>query len=312
MLDGSWERGAVERYGRGRTRTYAVGALALLAAATGCGSGGTGAGPAATAATTPAAGQRPSAAASPTPTATPAPVPAAGDAAAWAKWNLKPLPPAPPAPADKPVKLERTGPVPVFSEVKTTDKVVFVTIDDGAEKDPKFVEMLTDLKVPVSMFLTRDIVKDNYGYFKPLQALGNHIHNHTVDHAQMSKVTPEKQKSEICDAQSALTQQYGTAPLLFRPPYGDGANTPALNTSVQQCGPRAIVLWRESMQIHDMQYQAADKKLRPGDIVLAHFRGPKDLKGETMTQMFGELLARIQEQGFAVARLEDYIRPPAG
>ncbi|MER6397861.1 polysaccharide deacetylase family protein [Kitasatospora sp. NPDC001603] len=312
MLDGSWERGAVERYGRGRTRTYAVGALALLAAATGCGSGGTGAGPAATAATTPAAGQRPSAATTPTPTATPAAVPAAGDAAAWAKWHLTPLPPAPPAPADKPVKLERTGPVPVFSEVKTTDKVVFVTIDDGAEKDPKFVEMLTDLKVPVSMFLTRDIVKDNYGYFKPLQALGNHIHNHTVDHAQMSKVAPEKQKSEICDAQSALTQQYGTAPLLFRPPYGDGANTPALNTSVQQCGPRAIVLWRESMQIHDMQYQAADKKLRPGDIVLAHFRGPKDLKGETMTQMFGELLARIQEQGFAVARLEDYIRPPAG
>ncbi|MFE2723679.1 polysaccharide deacetylase family protein [Kitasatospora sp. NPDC059327] len=298
-------------HGRGRTRTYAVGALALLAAATGCGGGGSGAGPAGAAATTPAAAREPSRAASPAPATTPAAVPAAGDAAAWAKWNLKPLPPAPAAPADKPVKLERTGTVPVFSEVKTTDKVVFLTIDDGAEKDPKFVEMLTDLKVPVSMFLTRDIVKDNYGYFKPLQALGNHIHNHTVDHAQMSKVPPEKQKSEICDAQSALTQQYGSAPLLFRPPYGDGANTPALNTAVQQCGPRAIVLWRESMQIHDMQYQAADKKLRPGDIVLAHFRGPKDLKGETMTQMFGELLARVQEQGFAVARLEDYIQAPA-
>ncbi|MEV0532679.1 polysaccharide deacetylase family protein [Kitasatospora sp. NPDC050463] len=297
-------------HGRGRTRTYAVGALALVAAATGCGSGGAGAGPAATAATTPTAAAtapRTPPAANPTPAA----APAAGDAAAWAKWNLKPLPPAPAAPADKPIKLERTGVVPVFSEVKTADKVVFVTIDDGAEKDPKFVEMLTDLKVPISMFLTRDIVKENYGYFKPLQALGNHIHNHTVDHAQMSKVTPEKQKSEVCDAQSALTQQYGSAPLLFRPPYGDGANTPALNTSVQQCGPRAIVLWRESMQIHDMQYQAADKKLRPGDIVLAHFRGPKDLKGETMTQMFGELLARIQEQGFAVARLEDYIQAPA-
>jgi hypothetical protein len=30
-----------------------------------------------------------------------------------------------------------------------------------------------------------------------------------------------------------------------------------------------------------------------------------------MTQMFGELLARIQEQGFSVARLDDYIQPPA-
>ncbi|MFC9325377.1 polysaccharide deacetylase family protein [Kitasatospora sp. NPDC057015] len=230
--------------------------------------------------------------------------------AVWTKWNLKPLPPAPAPPADKPLKLTATGAVPVFSEVPTTDKVVFVTLDDGAEKDPKFVEMLTDLRVPVSMFLTRDIVKNDYGYFKPLQALGNHIHNHTVDHPAMSTKPPEAQKAEVCEAQAALTQQYGTAPLLFRPPYGDGAHTPALNTAVQQCGPRAIVLWRESMQIHDMQYQAADKKLKPGDIILAHFRGPKDLKGETMTQMFGELLSRIQEQGFAVARLEDYVKAP--
>lgn len=287
-----------------------MGALAVLAFATACGDGGGGtAAPAA--ASTPAA-PRPTGAAPTSAAAAPTTgAPAGAGAAAWAKWNLTPLAPAPAPPADKPIKLERTGPVPVFSDVKTSDKVVFITIDDGAEKDPKFVEMLTDLKVPISMFLTRDIVKNDYAYFKPLQALGNHIQNHTVDHPVMSKIPPEKQKAEICDDQSALTQQYGTAPLLFRPPFGDGANTPTLNTSVQQCGPRAIVLWRESMQIHDMQYQAADKKLKPGDIILAHFRGPKELKGATMTQMFGDLLARIQEQGFSVARLEDYIQAPA-
>ncbi|MFD8752276.1 polysaccharide deacetylase family protein [Kitasatospora sp. NPDC059577] len=298
----------MSRDGRSRTRTYAAGALALLAFATACGDNGGGGAAPATGTAASAAPQTTGAGAAPT---TPGATPAGAGAAAWAKWNLTPLPPAPAPPADKPVKLERTGPVPVFSDVKTTDKVVFITIDDGAEKDPKFVEMLTDLKVPISMFLTKDIVKNDYGYFKPLQALGNHIQNHTVDHPVMSKLSPDKQKSEVCDDQSALTQQYGTAPLLFRPPFGDGANTPTLNTSVQQCGPRAIVLWRESMQIHDMQYQAADKKLKPGDIILAHFRGPKELKGATMTQMFGDLLARIQEQGFSVARLEDYIQAPA-
>ncbi|MER5862601.1 polysaccharide deacetylase family protein [Kitasatospora sp. NPDC002040] len=284
-------------------KTYGVAALALVLV-TGC-SSAAGRSPASPPASTPAPSKAVDAP-SPTPSA---PQGAAGN---WAKWGLTALPAAPAAPADKPVKLTASGPVPVFSEVPTKDKVVFITIDDGAEKDPKFVEMLTDLKVPVSMFLTRDIVKDDYGYFKPLQALGNHVHNHTTDHAQLSKVSAEKQKSEVCDAQTALTQQYGKAPLLFRPPYGDGAHTPQLNTSVQQCGPRAIVLWRESMQIHDMQYQAADKKLKAGDIVLAHFRGPKDLKGETMTEMFAEMLRRIQEQGFAVARLEDYIQAPAG
>ncbi|MGW3038837.1 polysaccharide deacetylase family protein [Kitasatospora sp. NPDC001159] len=295
----------MNRDGRSRIRTYAVGALALLAFATACGDNGAGGG-AAPAASQPSGGAAPTAAAT-----TPGAAPAEGDAAAWAKWNLKPLAPAPAPPADKPIKLERTGTVPVISDVKTSDKVVFITIDDGAEKDPKFVEMLTDLKVPITMFLTKDIVKNDYGYFKPLQALGNHIQNHTVTHPVMSKLPADKQKAEICDDQAALTQQYGTAPLLFRPPFGDGANTPMLNTSVQQCGPRAIVLWRESMQIHDMQYQAADKKLKPGDIILAHFRGPKELKGATMTQMFADLLARIQEQGFSVARLDDYIQPPA-
>ena len=302
----------MNRDGRSRTRAYAAGALALLAFATACGDNGGGtAAPAGTKAAS-AAPQPSGGGGTPAAAATaPGAAPAEGDAAAWAKWNLKPLTPAPAPPADKPIKLERSGTVPVFSDVKTTDNVVFITIDDGAEKDPKFVEMLTDLKVPITMFLTKDIVKNDYGYFKPLQALGNHIQNHTVTHPVMSKLSPEKQKSEVCEDQAALTQQYGTAPLLFRPPFGDGANTPTLNNSVQQCGPRAIVLWRESMQIHDMQYQAGDKKLKPGDIILAHFRGPKELKGATMTQMFADLLARIQEQGFSVARLDDYIQPPA-
>ncbi|MFE1321504.1 polysaccharide deacetylase family protein [Kitasatospora phosalacinea] len=298
------------RVGRGRRIGYGAGALAVLLAASGCSGGPEPADPRAVpvkpvAATSPAAATG----------APPAPSAPAQDAvpdAAWAKWGVAPLPKAPAPPADRPIKLTRTGAVPVFSEVPTTDKVVFITIDDGAEKDPQFVEMLTELKVPITMFLTKDIVKDDYAYFKPLQALGNSIQNHSVSHPVMSKLPPAQQKSQICDDQAALTEQYGTAPYLFRPPYGDGAHSAALNTAVQECGPRAVVLWRESMQIHDMQYQAADKKLRNGDIILAHFRGPSELKGETMTRMFAELLSRIQEQGFAVARLDDYVAAPTG
>ncbi|GAA2230302.1 hypothetical protein GCM10010430_07940 [Kitasatospora cystarginea] len=285
---------------------YAAGTAVLISTLTACSSSGGGTSAASQA---PAA---PSAQASASPQAAASSAAPQADAAAWAKWKLKPLPEAPAAPADKPIKLTAKGQVPVFSEVPTKDKIVFVTIDDGAEKDPKFVEMLTDLKVPVTMFLTKDIIKSDYGYFKPLQALGNHIQNHTVDHPQMSKISPAKQKSEVCEDQATLTEQYGKAPLLFRPPFGDGAHTAALNTAVQECGPRAVVLWQESMQVHDMQYQTGDKKLKPGDIILAHFRGPSELHGETMTEMFGELLSRIQEQGFAVARLEDYIQAPAG
>lgn len=316
----------MKRDHRSRLTALAAGALALAAAVTvsGCGSSGGGSGDgggknvapqgASPSAGSPSAGSSAPPPAGAVPAVSPSTVAPPGQvsAAAWAKWNLKPLPAAPPPPSDKPVKLTKTGQVPVISNITTTDKVVFVTLDDGAEKDPKFIEMMNDLKVPITMFLMNDTIKDNYGYFKPLQAAGNSIQNHTLHHPQMSTKSAAEQKTEVCGDQQVLTQQYGTAPILFRPPYGDGAHTPTLNTAVQECGPRAIVLWRESMQIHDMQYQAGDKKLKPGDIILAHFRGPTELKGETMTQMFGELLSRIQEQGFAVARLDDYIAPPAG
>ncbi|WP_035800901.1 polysaccharide deacetylase family protein [Kitasatospora mediocidica] len=296
----------MKTYDWGRTRIYLAGSLALVAAISGCGSSAK----SAPGALSPAASAQPVQTALPPAPASSAPA-AGAAAAAWAKWKLQPMQPAPAAPADKPVKLTKTGTVPVISSIPTTDKVVFVTIDDGEEKDPKFIEMMNDLKVPVTMFLMDDAIKNNYGYFKPLQAQGNLIQNHTLHHPAMSTKSAAQQKAEVCGDQQVLTQQYGAAPFLFRPPYGDGAHTPTLNSAVQQCGPRAVVLWQETMQIHDMQYQTADKKLKPGDIILAHFRGPKDLKGETMTEMFGELLSRIQEQGFSVARLEDYIQPPA-
>ncbi|MFI2200513.1 polysaccharide deacetylase family protein [Streptomyces sp. NPDC020192] len=234
--------------------------------------------------------------------------PSTPDTTAWRKWGLTPLPAAPKPPADKPVKLSATGTVPVFTHIATTQKVVFITVDDGQEKDPKFIGMMRDLRIPITMFLMNDAIKSDYGYFKQLQALGNPIENHTLHHPVMSTIPLARQKEEVCGDQKILTREYGTAPLLFRPPYG--AYNDNTKIAVGECGPRAIVWWRESMQIRNMQYQAPDKKLRPGDIILAHFRGPSELKGATMTQMFANLLRRIQAQGFAVARLEDYIQPP--
>ncbi|MGY5049028.1 polysaccharide deacetylase family protein [Streptomyces sp. 900105755] len=285
-----------KRRNRGRLYRSVTGAVAVSLVVGGCGAGGGTGGT--------ARASRPAVSDGTVSTA-----PAVSDSAAnWHKWGLTPLPAAPLPPADKPVRLSATGTVPVFTRIPTTQKVVFITVDDGQEKDPAFIRMLRDLRVPITMFLMDDAVKSDYAYFRPLQALGNHIQNHTLHHPVMSALSLARQKEEVCGDQKILTKEYGTAPLLFRPPYGAyNANT---RIAVGECGPRAIVWWRESMQIRNMQYQSADRKLHPGDIILAHFRGPSELKGTTMTHMFANLLRRIHEQGFAVARLEDYIQPP--
>ncbi|MFD9487837.1 polysaccharide deacetylase family protein [Streptomyces sp. NPDC059991] len=245
----------------------------------------------------------------PTPSA-PASGPAQGaedgvaSAAAYRKWGLKPLPAAPAPPARKPVKA-KPGEVPVISDIPTKQKIVFVTFDDGAEKDPKFVEMMRDLRIPFTMFLTDAAISSDKGYFKPLQQLGNAVQNHTLTHPDMRTETGSQQQHQICGQQEKLTKEYGKAPRLFRPPYGNWNE--GTRAAARACGIQSIVLWRESMQIQNMQYQRGDKKLHPGDIILAHFRGRSELKGHTMTEMTANMLRHIQEQGFAVARLEDYV-----
>ncbi|MFF0472266.1 polysaccharide deacetylase family protein [Streptomyces sp. NPDC004284] len=257
----------------------------------------------------PAAAQPPA----PAKTATTAPpagdeapgAPGAAEAAAYRKWGLKPFPAPPAPPAVKPVARRAGGPVPVISEIPTREKIVFLTIDDGAEKDPEFVRMMKDLKVPFTMFLTDSAIRADYAYFAPLIAQGDGLANHTLTHPNLRTLGPDAQRREICGQQTKLKQRYGTTPRLFRPPYGNWNE--ATRAAAGECGLDAIVLWRESMQIKNMQYQRGDRKLHPGDIVLAHFRGPSELKGRTMTEMTATMLRKIQEQGFTVARLEDYV-----
>ncbi|MFE0649085.1 polysaccharide deacetylase family protein [Streptomyces sp. NPDC059534] len=226
-------------------------------------------------------------------------------AAAYRRWGLKPFAAPPAPPAVKPVVRPPGGPVPVISEIPTREKIVFITIDDGAEKDPGFVTMMRDLGIPVTMFLTDAAIRADYGYFAPLVAQGHGLANHTLTHPNLRTLSQEAQRREICGQQTRLEQRYGTAPRLFRPPYGNWNE--ATRAAAGECGVDAIVLWRESMQIKNMQYQRGDRKLHPGDIILAHFRGPSELKGRTMTEMTATMLRRIQEQGFTVARLEDYV-----
>ncbi|MEV4922237.1 polysaccharide deacetylase family protein [Streptomyces roseoverticillatus] len=234
----------------------------------------------------------------------------APDAAAYRRWGLdKPLavPPAPPS-----AKLTdglKPGAAPkVIRHVPTNEKVVFLTFDDGAEKDPEFVKMTRDLKLPFTMFLTDDIARagTGYGYFEQLRGEGNRntINNHTLSHPNLRTLSADAQRREICGQQDVLEKRYGGKPPLFRPPYGNYND--ATLAAAGGCGVKALLLWEVTMQINDMRYAQGDK-LRPGDIVLAHFRGPSELKGATMTKMVANMLRSIERQGFTVARLEDYV-----
>lgn len=218
----------------------------------------------------------------------------------YARWGLKaPLAPAPRV-AARPVP--RGGPLPVVSRVPTRDKVVFLTYDDGAEQDERFVAMVRELRLPVSMFLTDSVVGPGYGHFARLRAVGASIQNHTLDHPALRGLPYAGQRAEICGQQDKLKSRFGIRPRLLRPPYGTYDSTTL--RAATDCGLSAVVLWRASMADGELTYTKGERRLTPGDIVSVT---SLETTGLTLVERTTRLLREIQGAGLTVGRLEDYV-----
>ncbi|MFF5934275.1 polysaccharide deacetylase family protein [Streptomyces sp. NPDC012508] len=228
------------------------------------------------------------------------------------KWGLERPPleaPAPPAvkpkiTTRKGFETDGEGLPPVFTTVPTKQKVVFLTIDDGAEKDPELLRMMSELQIPYSAFLSDYVVKDDYGYFRKMRDSGVALHNHTLNHRYLPGLSYKAQKREICGMQDVIEKQFGTRPPLFRPPYGN-YNEDTLRAA-QTCGVKAVPLWASEAFPDRMEWREWDRDLHPGDIVLTHFRGKADWKG-SMPDMIRRVMKTITAKGYAVAKLEDYV-----
>ncbi|MFZ3559322.1 polysaccharide deacetylase family protein [Streptomyces sp. BH055] len=170
---------------------------------------------------------------------------------------------------------------PVVSRVPTHDKVVFLAYEDGAGRDPRFVDLVRDRRLPVSLFLAG--AGAGGGRLGELSALGVRVQNRTLTRPLLPGLGYVGQHAEICGQRDRVRARFGAAPRLLHPPRGayDGNTLQA----AAECGIDAIVLWRGP----------DGGRLRPGDILGAR-------AGTTP-----RLLRRIEAEGYEVAALEDYL-----
>jgi peptidoglycan/xylan/chitin deacetylase (PgdA/CDA1 family) len=213
--------------------------------------------------------------------------------------------------------ITRTGDLPpVISSIPTRRKVVFLTIDDGWEQDPGFVQQIRDERIPITAFAMRDAVEakgtpDQAGgearyvgagkwrYFRQLRDAGVAVENHTLTHPNLRLLGRAAQRKEICGTAQLIKKEVGTRPALFRPPFGN-YNTDTL-LAAKSCGVRAVLLWTATVQPGGkIAYQVPDKRLRPGDILLLHFR-------PNLARDFRILVKKIKRRGYALGNLQAYL-----
>lgn len=205
-----------------------------------------------------------------------------------------------PEPKDVNVPARPGGLPPVLRSVDTTDKVVFLTIDDGYSDSAKTAKILRKFDVPVTSFLTQSAIGENRNYFAKLSEQdGQAIQNHSINHPQLPSLDQAGQENQICVTSDDFAEWTGTRPWMLRPPYGEYNET--TRVAAKECGIDYIVNWNVSLPAGHLRY-AEGAGLKSGDIILTHWRDdlPRHLK---------RALRDIRKQGFKVGALQDYLPP---
>ncbi|MEU3658504.1 polysaccharide deacetylase family protein [Streptomyces sp. NPDC032940] len=187
------------------------------------------------------------------------------------------------------------APPPVLDHVRTTDRVVFLTYDDGAGRDPRLTALLGERRLPVTLFLTDTVAGPAYGHFARLRSVGASLQNHTLDHRSLRGLPYAGQRAEICGQQTKLHARFGVRPRLFRPPFG--RYDPTTLRAAADCGVTAVVLWRAELTADGtLTCTRGAPELRPGDIISV-----------TAPDHTEELLRQLEKRNLRVGRLEDHV-----
>jgi peptidoglycan/xylan/chitin deacetylase (PgdA/CDA1 family) len=245
---------------------------------------------------------------SPSPSASPSPEPE-GDPSPPPKQDaptlkdyLARLPEFDPAPEPEPIKIAPGGSTPWWLRVPTSQKVAFITIDDGGMARTSIArDLIIQSGFPVTMFLNSPAAGNYTDYFTAIKNAGNHVQDHTVTHRNLKGQSYDFQRKEIEDCRDRLESIFGERPWLFRPPFGNYDNVTL--KAARDCGMRVSFFWTQTVDTGIVRYQTSQKIVKPGDVMLMHFR-------PLLAEDFLSALKAIKASGLTPARLEDYVPKP--
>ncbi len=199
-----------------------------------------------------------------------------------------------------------------------TEKYVYLTFDcgyeyrndaypDGVTND--ILDTLKEKNAPGTFFVTGDYLKTDSDIVKRMLDEGHIVGNHTLNHYNMTTLTPEKFVEQIDANNRLLKEKIPSAPdmVFYRPPEG-GANewTLALaqKMGLYTCFWSATVAdYKTDDQPDPAATVNADKTmLHNGCVYLLH------AVSTTNAQILGDLIDYIRAEGYEIRALDQFVR----
>jgi peptidoglycan-N-acetylglucosamine deacetylase len=150
---------------------------------------------------------------------------------------------------------------------------VGLTFDDGPNtgNTSNLLNALKQAGLRATMFNLGQNAQNNPSLVREQVSAGMWVGNHSYTHPHMTTLSSTQMSSEITRTQQAIQSATGTAPKLFRPPYGE---TNAALRAVEVQNGLTEVLWNVDSQDWNgattAQIVAAAGRLQNGDVILMH------------------------------------------
>lgn len=199
---------------------------------------------------------------------------------------------------NNPSSLPTTPPAGVrvsYSSVKTSQKVLAMTFDDGPHPSltPKLLDILKERNIKCTFFLIGNLVKIYPAIVRRIIAEGHEIGNHTWTHCSLTSRSDEQIRSELKKSEDAVYEVAGVRPHLMRPPYG-AINTRIKDLMFSEFGYSTIMWSVDPQDWRRPGVAAVTSRLvngaHPGAIMLSHDIHPPTITA--MPAMFDQLLAK--------------------
>jgi len=164
-------------------------------------------------------------------------------------------------------------PTATAADINCANGYVGLTYDDGpnASNTTNLLNALKQAGLRATMFNLGQNAQNNPSLVRDQVNAGMWVGNHSYTHPHMTTLSSSQMSSEITRTQQAIQTATGSAPKLFRPPYGE---TNATLKSIETQNGLTEVLWNVDSQDWNgattAQIVAAAGRLQNGDVILMH------------------------------------------
>jgi peptidoglycan-N-acetylglucosamine deacetylase len=206
-------------------------------------------------------------------------------------------------------KYEKTGQV--FWDVKTKEKWIALTFDDGPDPvyTPQILDALAKYKAKATFFVIGAEAERFPQIIQREAKEGHELANHTYRHNFRDHFNPEKLKNELNQTSKVIEDLTGQIPSLYRPHSGY-YNEKIVNTAINN-GYR-VILWSWHQDTKDWRRPGVSKitnnvvsDTKPGDIVIFHDAGGD----RTQTVKAIENILRIlDEKGYKFVTVSELLQ----